>query len=271
VASRRKKHEEHEEHVNHERWLVTYADMITLLMVLFIVLFSMSQVDLKKYEALKTSLSGAFGSNPIEGGAGVLSSGTSAIPLPGITVQAKQALAAQQAQEAAAAAEHAQLEATKQQLSSALEKVGLAGGVGLSVERRGLVVTIASDKVLFDPGQATLRPAGRTIIQQLAGPLAALPNPLRVEGHTDDVPINGTFASNWELSTARATTVLRELVASHAVEPSRLSATGYADQKPVASNSTPDGRARNRRVELLVEAQTNTVSTAVPRPNRGGS
>jgi chemotaxis protein MotB len=256
VASRRKKHVQHEEHVNHERWLITYADMITLLMVLFIVLFSMSQVDLAKYAKLKTSLSGAFGSNPIQGGAGVLSSGTSPIPMAGIAVQAQKALAAQQAQQAAQAAEQAALEQTKVQLGIALEKVGLGGSVGLRVERRGLVVTIASDKVLFDPGQATLRPEGRALIHELAPPLAALPNPLRVEGHTDDVPIEGTFPSNWELSTARATTVLRELASAHAVAPARLSATGFADQHPIASNSTPDGRARNRRVEILVEATT---------------
>jgi chemotaxis protein MotB len=256
VASRRKKHEEHEEHVNHERWLITYADMITLLMVLFIVLFSMSQVDLAKYQKLKQSLSGAFGSNPIEGGAGVLSSGTSPIPMPGIAIQAQKALAAQQAQAAAAAAEQAALEQTKVELGAALDKVGLGGGVGLRVERRGLVVTIASDKVLFVAGQATLQPEGRQLIHQLAAPLAALPNPLRIEGHTDDVPIDGTFASNWELSTARATTVLRELESAHAVSPARLSATGFADQRPIASNSTATGRARNRRVEILVEATT---------------
>jgi chemotaxis protein MotB len=262
MASRRKKHEEHEEHVNHERWLITYADMITLLMVLFIVLFSMSQLDLAKYAKLKESLSGAFGSSPIAGGAGVLASGTSPIPMEGIAVQAKQALANQQAQAAAVAAEHAQLEATKEQLGTALEKVGLEGGVRLTVERRGLVVSIASDQVLFDPGQATLKSAGRLIIQQLAGPLAALHNPIRIEGHTDDVPISGSYASNWELSTARATTVLRELAASQAIAPSRLSATGFADQQPIASNSTPAGRARNRRVEILVEAQTNTVNSS---------
>jgi chemotaxis protein MotB len=260
VASRRKKHEEHEEHVNHERWLITYADMITLLMVLFIVLFSMSQVDLAKYEKLKTSLSGAFGSSPLKGGAGVLSSGTSPIPMEGIAVQAQKALANQQAAQAAAAAEQAALEETKAQLGSALEKVGLGGGVGLRVERRGLVVTIASDKVLFEPGRAALKPEGRQIIHQLAPSLAALPNPLRIEGHTDDVPISGTFASNWELSTARATTVLREIESAHAVAPSRLSATGFADQHPVATNSTPDGRARNRRVEIVVEAQATTTA-----------
>jgi chemotaxis protein MotB len=263
MASRRKKHVAHEEHVNHERWLITYADMITLLMVLFIVLFSMSQVDLAKYEKLKTSLSGAFGSTPIQpgtgviqGGAGVLSSGISPIPMESIADQAEKALASQQAQQAAQAAEHAALEHTREVLVAALDKAGLSGGVGLRVERRGLVVTIASDKVLFDPGQAVLRPAGREIIHQLAVPLAALPNPLRIEGHTDDVPIDGTFASNWELSTYRATTVLRELESAHAVAPARLSATGFADQRPIASNSTAEGRSRNRRVEILVEATT---------------
>jgi chemotaxis protein MotB len=270
VASRRKKHEEHEEHVNHERWLITYADMITLLMVLFIVLFSMSQLDLAKYEKLKASLSGAFaGSKPIQGGDGVLEAGTSPIAMPGIATQAQQALANQQAQQAAAAAEHQQLEQAKEQLGAALEKVGLAGGVRLTVERRGLVVSIASDQVLFDPGQATLKPAGRVIIQQLAGPLAALHNPIRIEGHTDDVPIaSGSFPSNWELSTARATTVLRELAASHAIAADRLSATGFADTQPMASNATPAGRARNRRVEILVEAQTN--NTNAPTASEGG-
>jgi chemotaxis protein MotB len=173
-------------------------------------------------------------------------------------VQAQKALASQQAQQAAAAAEQQALEQTKVELGAALDKAGLGGGVGLRVERRGLVVTIASDKVLFEPGQATLRPEGRQLIHQLAPPLATLPNPLRIEGHTDDVPISGTFPSNWELSTARATTVLREIESAHAVAPSRLSATGFADQRPVASNSTPEGRARNRRVEIVVEATTTT-------------
>jgi chemotaxis protein MotB len=258
VAARRKKHEEHEEHVNHERWLVTYADMITLLMVLFIVLYSMGQTDLAKYEKLRASLSSAFGGgapSPLEGGAGVLHGGTSPIPMPGLAVQAQQALQAQQAAAAAQAAEEAALEETKAEIGHELEAAGLGGGVGLSVERRGLVVSIASDKVLFEAGQAALRPEGREVIARVAGTLVGLPNRLHVEGHTDDVPISGQFASNWELSTARATTVLQELVRA-GVTQSRLSATGFADQQPIASNGSPDGRARNRRVAILVEATT---------------
>ena len=265
MAGRRKKHVADTEHVNHERWLITYADMITLLMVLFIVLFSMSQVDLAKFEQLKQSLNGAFGASsgggsgasPIEGGDGVLPGSTVPIALPAVDAEAQAALATQEAQKVAAAAEQAVLEETKAKLGAALGRAGLGGaGIGMRVERRGLVVTIASDKVLFHPGQATLRPEGHDIIRQLARPLASMPNPLRVEGHTDDVPIAGSYASNWELSTARATTVLRELASAGGIAPARLSAAGYADQRPMAPNTTPDGRARNRRVEILVEANT---------------
>jgi chemotaxis protein MotB len=255
--AKRKKHEEHEEHVNHERWLVTYADMITLLMVLFIVLFSMSQVDLAKFQKLKTSLAGAFGGEtPIPGGDGPLDAGASPIAMPTIAQQAQQALASQRAQQAAAAAEHASLEHTRQQVGNELERVGLGGAVRLRVEPRGLVVSIASDRVLFSAGEAALRPEGRRVLDQLAKSLVALPNAIEVQGHTDSVPIDGFFASNWELSTARATTVLRALVA-HGMPPSRVSASGFADQRPIASNATPAGRARNRRVEIIVAAVTN--------------
>jgi len=253
--ARRKKHEDHEEHENHERWLITYADMITLLMVLFIVLFSMSQVDLAKFAKLKASLGSAFGasaSGPMDGSTGVLDAGSSPIPM-----AAQRALAAQQAQQAAVQAEQASLQQTKSALAAQLDKAGVGGSVGLAVERRGLVVSIASDKVLFEPGQAALTPQGIALIDQLVGPLAGLPNALHVEGHTDDVPISGAFPSNWELSTSRATTVLRELE-GHGIGPARLSATGYADQRPVATNATAAGRARNRRVEILVEAMTST-------------
>ena len=255
--ARRKKHEEDEEHENHERWLITYADMITLLMVLFIVLFSMSQVDLAKFAKLKGSLASAFGSStpsagPMAGSNGVLDAGSSPIPL-----AAQRALAAQQAQQAAQQAEQASLQQTKTALAAQLDKVGVGGSVSLAVEHRGLVVSIASDKVLFDPGAATLTPQGVAIIDQLIAPLAGLPNALHVEGHTDDVPISGAYASNWELSTARATTVLREMQA-HGIGAGRLSATGYADQRPVAKNDSAEGRARNRRVEILVEAMTST-------------
>ena len=111
-----------------------------------------------------------------------------------------------------------------------------------------------SDQVLFEPGQAELRPEGRHVVDKLAAAIGRLPNKLGVEGHTDNVPISGRYPSNWELSTARATTVLRELIEHHGISAARLSAAGYADERPVAANDTAEGRAANRRVELVVLA-----------------
>ncbi len=273
-------HEEHEEHVNHERWLITYADMITLLMVLFIVLYSISQVDLAKFRQLKSGIAGGFGgpsasaaltggAGPLEGGGGVFDAGLQAAS--GVTPDqaAQSALAAAEARAAGARQQRAILQNAQDQIQHSLDQEGLGNTVAFRLEARGLVVTIVSDKVLFDPGQADLRPEGRQIVDNLAAALDKLPNQLSVEGHTDNTPISGRFPSNWELSTARATTVLRELIDRHGFSADRLQAAGYADTRPVATNDTPDGRAANRRVELVVLAdvaaaldQTTTTPTA---------
>ena len=248
-------HEEEEEHVNHERWLITYADMITLLMVLFIVLYSISQVDLAKFRRLKEGVAGGFGgpaaAGALSGGAGPLEGGTEAVT----SAQAAQAaLADAQAKAAGARQQRSVLQGAQQEIQRSLDKEGLSDTVKFRLEARGLVVTIVSDKVLFDPGQADLRPEGRDIVDKLAAAIGRLPNKLSVEGHTDNTPISGRYPSNWELSTARATTVLRELIEGHGISPARLQAAGYADERPVASNDTPEGRAANRRVELVVLA-----------------
>ena len=259
MAARRKKHEEHEEHENHERWLITYADMITLLMVLFIVLYSISQVDLAKFEKLKAGFNGAAGGEgilegsdkPLEGGNGPLDA-----IAPELEKEAAEALHAQEAQQAAFDKEHAALEQTREQIVTDLAAVGLQDSVNFRFEARGLVVTVVTDRVLFDIGSDVLRPEGRGVLDHLAGSLGRLPNPLAVEGHTDNTPINGggRFPSNWELSTARATSVLRYLVEVHHLPAPRLSASGYADQRPVADNASPEGRTANRRVEIVVLA-----------------
>jgi chemotaxis protein MotB len=258
---RSKLHEEHEEHVNHERWLITYADMITLLMVLFIVLYSISQVDLAKFRRLKEGVAGGFGgpaaagalsggAGPLEGGGGVFEAG-----LRGTSAQAAEAaLADAQARLTGARHQRSVLQGAQQEIQRSLEKEGLGGTVRFRLESRGLVVTIVSDKVLFEPGQADLRAEGREVLDELAAAIGRLPNRLSVEGHTDNVPISGRYPSNWELSTARATTVLRELIERHHIDPARLSAAGYADERPLATNETADGRGANRRVELVVLA-----------------
>jgi chemotaxis protein MotB len=262
---RSKLHEEHEEHVNHERWLITYADMITLLMVLFIVLYSISQVDLAKFRRLKEGVAGGFGGNsaagalsggvgPLQGGGGVFDAGLHGTQAVTSAQAAQAALADAQARAAGARQQRSVLQGAQQEIQRSLDKEGLGDTVRFRLEPRGLVVTIVSDKVLFNPGEADLRPEGREVVDKLAAAIGPLPNKLSVEGHTDNTPISGRYPSNWELSTARATTVLRELIERHGLSPARLQAAGYADERPVATNDTADGRAANRRVELVVLA-----------------
>src|SRR5438105_7437225 len=258
-------HEEEEEHVNHERWLITYADMITLLMVLFIVLYSISQVDLAKFRRLKEGVAGGFGgpaaagalsggAGPLQGGGGVFDSGLHGTEAVTSAQAAQAARADAQARAAGARQQRSLLQGAQQEIQRSLDKEGLGDTVRFRLEARGLVVTIVSDKVLFDPGQADLRPEGRDIVDKLAGAIGPLPNKLSVEGHTDNTPISGRYPSNWELSTARATTVLPDLIERHGIDPARLQAAGYADERPVASNDTPEGRSANRPVEPGVPA-----------------
>lgn len=258
MAARRKRHEEHEEHENHERWLITYADMITLLMVLFIVLFAIGQTDLAKFEALKKSLNNAFAGSgsgetvAITGGEGVLSGSE---PLaPAISPDAALALEEKQARVEAVLKEKGVLTAVQDEIVSELRAHGLVDAARFKLDARGLTVTIVTDRVLFDLGSDALRPEGREVLDAMGGALAKLPNRITIEGHTDDRPISGgRFPSNWELSTARATSVLRYLVQAHAVSPAKLAASGYADQQPLAPNDTDPNRAGNRRVEILVQ------------------
>jgi chemotaxis protein MotB len=250
MAQRVRRRDHEEEHENEERWLLTYADMITLLMVLFIVLYSIGQVDLKKFEQLRAGLASSFGNNSaaIEAGSGVLDGGKS--PIDG-----QEAIAQLDAQAAAAAAQKAQLGAAKKEIEDALAGKGLGDKVTFRLEDRGLVLQIVSDEVLFDLGRAELRPEGGAVLDGLVPALQEVPNQLAVEGHTDDSPIRGgPFPTNWELSTARATTVLRYLVEHHGIAANRIAAAGYAETHPVAANDSPTNQARNRRVEVVILA-----------------
>ena len=285
-------HEEEPE--NHERWLITYADMITLLMVLFIVLFSIGQVDLAKFQALKHSLNTSFGGaspkvNPVvSGGAGVLTAGSEvsgaapggsgATGAPTDSSQAEVALvpikggtsttpasgsSSGNGGSAAAQAEQAVLNGAEAQIEQALTKRGLQDAVTFRTEARGLVVTVVTDYVLYPLDSAVLQPEGRAVLDALAPALAALPNDLSVEGHTDSTPVTGgPYATNWELSTARATAVVRYLIDAHHIDPTRLSATGYADTRPLVPNTNTSNRALNRRVEIVVlNNQTSSAQT----------
>lgn len=274
---RRGHEEEHEEHENHERWLVSYADMMTLLMVLFIVLFAISQVDQKKFAALKTGLTAGFGapvailsggdqlldpgggvapdSVNLDGSAGGQARNAQINPAPAVDPETVSKLA-QATSRAQVAQEVEKLEKAREELKKALIKAGVPKGATFRFDERGLVVSIATDNVLFTSGSATLAGQGRRILRTLAPTLRELPNRLSVDGHTNSIPIRTSqFPSNWELSTARATGVLRFLRNDEDIPFRRMSATGFADTKPRLPASNPRSLAVNRRVEIVVIAR----------------
>lgn len=269
---------QHEE--SNERWLLTYADMITLLMALFMVLFSISSVNISKYETLQKSLRAAFSGHILPGGTALDSSGSTTnsshqpttVDMQAIVPSASQspttiegstkagaASAASSASAATAASEQnaqqeiSEFERIKRELDAYAASHGFANKVDTTIERRGLVIRVLTDDLLFPSGQATLETRAYGLLDEIAQLLNVdETHPIDVEGNTDDVPIQSAqYPSNWELSTARASTVVRYLIA-HGVGPARLTATGNADEHPLDSNATAAGRARNRRVEIVM-------------------
>ena len=272
------------EHENEERWLLTYADMLTLLFALFMVLFSISSVNISKYQVLQQSLKAAFSGSVLPGGRSIIQSGSestsahtpataevpSIVPLiptptsrsssstgsansaaakPMSTAQLQAALNSM----SASISEQDTFEALKQKMDAYAKAHGFGDKVQTVIERRGLVVRVLTDNLLFDSGSATLEPQADSLLDQVAQLLNLdKSHPITVEGHTDNQPIStAQFPSNWELSTDRATTVVRFLI-SRRVDRYRLGAVGYADLHPIASNATAAGRALNRRVEIVL-------------------
>lgn len=218
---------------NRDRWLITYADLITLLLVFFIVMYSMSQVDAAKFEAMVTSLAEAMGA----GGMIMESPGPAIVPgEPG----------------AAELAEQRKLESIRQELEEFAREQGLATKIMVSSESRGIVLSF-QEEVLFPSGSAQLTSGAQMLIKEVAPVLEKTDNQLRVEGHTDDLPIHTSqFPSNWELSSARATSVLQMLFHAGDFEPSHLSAAAYGEYRPRMPNDSPENRERNRRVDLVI-------------------
>src|SRR5581483_1492854 len=232
----------HEEHDSDERWLLTYSDMITLLMALFIVMWAISSVNQSKFLALRNSLREAFAGKLTEGGQSVLNGGPQVLQAQGARIApiattheapAKSPVDKTDAVSAASAAATAaaatsdleNLESLAQQIQAYARQHGLASQIATRIDERGLVVRLLTDKVLFDSGQAVVKPAGQPLLTQIARLIVALDvtNPIRVEGNTDNVPISTyQYPSNWELSAARATAVLEVLLA-HGVKQWQLS------------------------------------------------
>ena len=217
------------------RWLLTYADMITLLLAFFVVLYAISKVDAKKYQALAGSLQGAFGGHPPATNApGVV--GTSPLPPRGKPIVPKDDVVFE----------------VVERLQVALESEMGAGRIQIERNDRGILLRF-QDTLLFDVGKSELRPEARAVLDKVAATIAPLPYPIEAEGHTDTLPIrSGPFPSNWELSVARATAVVRYLVEAHGISPARLAARGVAEHKPLFPNDQIKGEPRNRRVELTI-------------------
>jgi chemotaxis protein MotB len=241
----RRRRQQREEHSNHERWLVSYADFITLLFAFFVVLFAISQVDDRKMGRLAEAVQDATklgifdeksGRSPILGGAGA-------------GVPAKESLVDPLTSGLPAGVP---LDVIRARLDTNLAAAIRAGRVALVEQGDGLVVRLR-DAAFFEPAKADVRKEVLADLREVGQTLRELPNEIRIEGHTDPLPIrNSVYRSNWELSAARAAAVLDELVKHSGVHESRLSIGGFASRRPIAGNDTPEGRSQNRRVDIVV-------------------
>lgn len=252
----RKKHEE--EHENHERWLVSYADFITLLFAFFVVMYAISSVNEGKYRILSNSLGVAFGGlttksqitkEPVEHTRTI-------VPLP-ISIQSHAR------NDPAIKREREVMTNIARDILKAMAPLISQGKVRVTQTSRGVSVEINAS-VLFAPGEAKLSPQSEAALRAVAQVLAKVGNDTQVEGHTDNVPIsNAMFPSNWELSAVRASSVVRLFLESGIAE-QRMVVMGHAANQPVASNDTPEGRLRNRRVQLMILSGLEEKVTEVP-------
>jgi chemotaxis protein MotB len=249
--ARRKKRPE--EHAQHERWAIPYGDLVTLLLAFFVVMYSISTVNDGKYRVVSDSLNAAFRGEPttfepIQ--TGRPASSTVAAPLVQLPQEPKSMALRQLVQD------------TEQAMSPLI----MQGLVDVSEEGGIFQISIRSD-ILFSSGSAALSAAAQPVIRQLGEVLRGFPVNIKVEGHTDNVPITGgLYPSNWELSAARAASVVR-LMTQSGVPPENLAVVAYGEFHPVVPNATPDGRNTNRRVVLAIESNTPdqaAAATAAP-------
>jgi chemotaxis protein MotB len=260
-------------HVNHERWLVSYADFITLLFAFFVVLYSSSQVDKRKAGRLALAIQVAFQE------LGVFQTSNTKIPIkdedaiPFENVQVVENISKDTDLKRivnpmkgtlSSASETQSLQEAQEAIKKALDPEIKRREVSMSMRREGLVVSL-KEMGFFDSGSASIRPGSLDAIARLSAVLKTRPENLRIEGHTDDVPIHTPrFANNWELSTARATELIQLLITKYGIPPSHLSAAGYSEFHPVAGNTTPDGRAQNRRLDVVILAPSQPLPSPQP-------
>jgi len=222
------------------RWLLTYTDMVTLLLALFIMLYAFSKVDEGKFKEVAAAMRKVFGGQPVmTGGTGPLGEGA------GIKV-AEAIMPGVESLEPSLAKLY-------EEVKGFVEGKGLGGKVQLKIEERGVKISLLTDEALFERGKAELRPENEELLLKISSQIKKSPNQVRIEGHTCNLPIKtAEFPSNWELSTRRATNVLRYLVEQGNVPPNRLSAAGYGETRPVAKNIDEAHRRQNRRVDIII-------------------
>jgi chemotaxis protein MotB len=243
---RRRRKDNHGGHHNHERWLITYADLITLLMIFFVIMYAMSKVDVAKFMTLSQSLAAALHKNdeiPLK------NLGTTGLVVPANPTD--QGNRQKTGSVDNPTPEDKKLDDLYRQISEYIKQHHLQGNVTIVSQERGIQITLR-DVVLFDTGQATIKPEAQKLLKGLVPFFQKLDNPIVIEGHTDNRPISTPqYPSNWELSAARAINVVRFLVSQH-VAPSRLSGVGYGEYHPVAPNDTEAHRQENRRVNIVI-------------------
>ena len=227
-----RKPKDDEDRENLERWLLTYADLITLLLAFFIVLYSMSRLDAEKFEHISKALRTVL-------------RGDSASPLPHETIMMMD-------DPGNGPIKTGDLNYLKSNIDKLLLEKGLDEKISATIEDRGLVIRV-SESAFFDLGSAELKEQAMGIMDLFGSILSEIPNHVRIEGHTDNLPIkNEMYPSNWELSTYRATVCIRYLIENYGMKPDRVSAMGYSEYRPIEGNDTPEGRNKNRRVDIVV-------------------
>ncbi|KUO72985.1 MAG: flagellar motor protein [Desulfosporosinus sp. BRH_c37] len=252
--SRKREHEAEKE--NGERWLLTYSDLITLLMIFFVVLYSMSKVDAQRFAAVAESLNKALGggtpakielsTSPV--GPSLFTTGT---PSSKTSVPGKGNDPNQTSHQGNSDTEKMSIDAIKAKLDKFAADNGIQSTLVSTIEERGLVVSI-QETLLFESGSADITSRARDILEKISTVLTVAPNQIKVEGHTDNLPINtAKFPSNWELSVIRSTNVVH-ILQRDGISPNRLSAAGYGEFRPIAPNNTDVGRGRNRRIDLII-------------------
>ncbi|BBW95507.1 flagellar motor protein MotB [Geobacillus sp. FSL W8-0032] len=249
----KKKKGGHEEHIN-ESWLIPYADLLTLLLALFIVLFASSQIDQKKFQEIARSFNTAFA-----GGTGVLDFQSPVQPIAPPDQNEKGQERPSSPSRSVSGQEKEELAEIKAKIDAYIRQNELGGKLQTSLDDEGLAITILDD-ILFDSGSADVRIKDRRLAAEISKLLVMNPpRDIIISGHTDNVPIhNAQFASNWELSVMRAVNFMKVLLENKQLDPRRFSAKGYGEYKPIASNATAAGRMKNRRVEILILPRSDT-------------